>query len=284
MNATIRSLVLALALALAFAFAAAGCGAAKARYASAAVQVASAPAQPQKLERSVFARDPNGQLSEDQIQKILRAPLELDLPARVGVLPIVDAEDWRGPGPAYSMAPPAVAPLVAGLRGTEPFTLVTEMMPIPSGALGMEALREMAARYQLRYVLLYREKVATRERVNPWAIGYATVLGAFFLPGDTLSVDGYVEATLFDVKTGILVLTVRRRVTGTRMTNVWHTGDKLEHMQRKAAVHAAPELAKDVRKAAYRFAEAAQIENGRRVADVEDAPATTAIDGAQQAM
>ena len=35
--------------------------------------------------------------------------------------------------------------LTAALRGTEPFPLATEVMPIPSGALGMEALREIAA-------------------------------------------------------------------------------------------------------------------------------------------
>jgi hypothetical protein len=281
MKTTLCSVALALAVV--------GCGAAKAQYASSAVTVPSA-ASPQKLERSVFARDPNGQLNEQEIQRILQAPLELDLPARVGLLPIIDAADWRGPGPSYEMAPSAVAHLVKGLRGTEPFTLVTEMMPIPSGALGMEALREMAARYQLRYVLLYREKVATRERANPWAIGYATVVGALFLPGDTLSVDGYVEASLFDVKTGILVYTVRRRVTGKRRTNIWHTGDKLENMQRKAAQAAAPELAKDVRKATYRFAEAARVENGRRVAGSESAPtapatpASDATHAAAQAM
>ncbi len=246
-------------------------GANKAQYASEAMGPAAAA--PQKLERSVFARDPNGELTEEGIQKILAAPLELELPARVGILPIVDAEDWRGPGPSYSMAPAAVAELVASLRGSTPFTLVTEMMPIPSGALGMEALREMAARYQLRYVLLYREKVATRERANPWAIGYATLVGALFLPGDSLSVSGYVEASLFDVKTGILLFTVRRRVTGKRKTNVWHTDDKLEHMQRVAAVKAAPELAKDVRKAVYRYEAAAKVENER-----EPSPATAPLD------
>ena len=252
-----KALLLTLALA-----ATTACGAAKASYASQAV--AGAITQPPAaLERSVFARDPNGQLTEDGIQKILEARLELDLPARVGVLPIIDAVDWRGPGPSYEMAPAAVATMLTGLRGSEPFTHVTEMMPIPSGALGMEGLREMAARYQLRYVLLYREKVATKTRANPWAIGFATVVGALFLPGDTLYVDGYVEASLFDVKTGVLVFTVRRRVWGKRKTNLWHTDDKLEYMQRNAAINAAPELAKDVRKAVYRFSEAAAVENER---------------------
>jgi hypothetical protein len=51
-------------------------------------------------------------------------------------------------------------------------------MPIPSGALGMEALREVAARYRLRYVLLYREIIRPRTRLNGWAWTYPTLLGA----------------------------------------------------------------------------------------------------------
>ena len=239
-----------------------GCGAAKASYQS---RAAVAPAA-QPLTQSVFARDPNGSLSEAGIQKILSSSLELDLPARVGVLPVVEASDWRGPGPSFDTAPAAVGALVKGLRGSDPFTLVTEMMPIPSGALGMEALREMAARYQLRYVLLYHEKVATRERANPWMIGYVTLVGALFLPGESLSVSGYVEASLFDVKTGVLLFTVRRRVSGKQRTNLWHTSDKLSRMRHVAAYKAAPSLAKDVRSAVFRFADAARIENKRRVA------------------
>jgi hypothetical protein len=252
---------------------ASGCASQGARYASTPMADAPPTAAPAPLERSEFARDPQGQLSEEKIQTILAARLELALPSRVGVLPIVDATDWRGPGPSYEMAPGAVANLVEELRGGEPFSLVTEMMPIPSGALGMEALREMAARYQLRYVLLYREKIQQNRRSNAWVAGYVTLLGALFLPGDTLTVDGYVEASLFDVKTGILLFTVRRRITGERATNVWHTDLKLATMQRRAAVQAAPELAKDVRVASYRFAEAAAQENERRLATQSVPPA-----------
>jgi rhombotail lipoprotein len=248
-----------------------GCAGAKARYTSAAV--APQAEAPQPLERSLFSRDPNGELSEDRIQEILAAELELELPARIGVLPVVDAVDWRGPGPSYEMAPAALVELVKGLRGSEPFTHVTEMLSIPSGALGMEALREIAARYQLRYILLYRERMLTRERANAWAIGYATLVGALFLPGDTLQVNGYVEASLLDVKTGILAFTVRRRVMGHRETNVWHTGDKLEDMQLKAALAAAPELAADVRKAVHQFSAAARLENERKARDAAEAAA-----------
>src|SRR5882762_4320175 len=97
---------------------------------------------PPPLDRSVFARDPNGQLSEDALQKILASPIELDLPSRVGVLPIITATDWRGPSPDFERVPAGLGSLVARLRKDAAFSLVTEMMPIPSGSLGMEALRE----------------------------------------------------------------------------------------------------------------------------------------------
>src|SRR5687767_1465231 len=135
------------------------------RMKSARMAGAALPA-PVPLERSVFSRDPQGQLSEDKLQEILSSRLELDLPARVGVLPVITATDWRGPNPDYDRLPAGVGPFVKRLRGTEGFTLVTEIMPIPSGALGMEALREIAARYRLRYVVLYREVVRRRTRLN----------------------------------------------------------------------------------------------------------------------
>src|ERR1051325_4139720 len=74
-----------------------------------------APAAPPPLDRSLFARDPNGQLSEDALQKILGAPIELDLPSRVGVLPILTATDWRGPSPDFERVPPGTSPPVAPL-------------------------------------------------------------------------------------------------------------------------------------------------------------------------
>src|SRR5215813_452023 len=94
-----------------------GCGSAQ-KMATAAMPSAQAAAlspQPAPLERSVFARDPNGQLSEDALQKILASPIELDLPSRVGVLPIITATDWRGPGPDFDHVPAGTGPLVGRL-------------------------------------------------------------------------------------------------------------------------------------------------------------------------
>lgn len=242
----------------------AGCGAPMkmASHAMAASEAAPVPAPP-PIDRSLFARDPGGQLTEDALQKILAAPIELDLPARVGVMPVLTARDWRGPSPDFEV-PAGVAPFVTKLRGSEPFTLVTELMAIPSGALGMEALREIAARYQLRYVILYREVLAEERRLNKAAWLYPTVVGALVAPGQEHQVYGFVEATLFDVKTGLLLFTTRRAVSGTRSSNVWHQDHKLAQLRATLLGKYAPSLADDVKADLYRFADAALVENRRR--------------------
>ena len=239
------------------------CAGSKMRMASAPMAQGEVMPAPTPLDRSLFARDPGGQLTEDALQKILAAPIELDLPARVGVVPVLTATDWRGPSPDY-LVPAGVAPFVTRLRGSEPFTLVTEVMAIPSGALGMEALREVAARYQLRYVLLYREVIRKERRLNKTAWGYATGLGALVLPGQEHQVYGFIEATLFDVKTGLLLFTTRRAVNGTRRSNVWHQDHKLEQLRAALLSKYAPSLADDVKADLYRFADAALVENRRR--------------------
>ncbi|HEY5944509.1 MAG TPA: hypothetical protein VIV40_03420, partial [Kofleriaceae bacterium] len=223
--------------------------------AAAAYPTASAPPPP--LDRSVFARDPNGQLSEEMLQKILATPIELDLPSRVGVLPIITATDWRGPSPDYERVPAGTAPLVARLRKDAAFSLVTEMMPIPSGALGMEALREAAARYRLRYVILYREVLAKKHHQNAWSWGYATAVGALFLPGKQHEVYGYIEATMFDVKTGLLMFTTRRAITASQSTTAWNRDAKLAKLAAQALARFTPELAVDVLADLRRFAAAA---------------------------
>ena len=117
--------------------------------------------------------------------------------------------------------PPGLAPFVDRLRKDPAFSLVTQTMVIPSGSLGMEALRENAARYRLRYILLYREVLGRREVLGPWAWGYATVVGALFLPGQKQDIRGYIEASMFDVKTGLLMFTTRRSITASQSTNRW---------------------------------------------------------------
>jgi hypothetical protein len=242
-----------------------------------------APTAPPPLDRSVFARDPNGQLSEEMLQKILGSPIELDLPSRVGVLPIITATDWRGPSPDFERVPAGVSPLVARLRKDAAFSLVTEMMPIPSGALGMEALREAAARYRLRYIVLYREVLAKKHHLNAWAWGYATAVGALFLPGKQHEVYGYIEATMFDVKTGLLMFTTRRSVLASQSSNEWRTHDKLSQLASNTVSKFAPDLATDFLLDVRRCANAAIAENGHRTDVLVSVPPpggpTVATDG-----
>jgi hypothetical protein len=247
---------------------------------------------PPPLERSLFDKSPSGALTEESIQKILAAPIELDLPARVGLLPIMTATDWRGPGPDYRV-PSGVAPLIKSLREDKAFSLVTQTMVIPSGALGMEALREVAARYRLRYLLLYREVLAKGSRFNPWAWGYATIVGAFFLPGKHQEVYGYTEVSMFDVKTGTLMFTTRRAITAAQRSNQWHQDVKLDQLAANAVAKFAPELAYDVRADLRRYAKAIVAENARMQGappveigslPLEDEGKTIAIDPARPAV
>lgn len=239
--------------------------AAPARVASSPM-AAAAQAVPAPLDRSLFARDPNGQLSEDALQKILASPIELELPSRVGVIPVMTAKDWRGPNPD-SAVPAGVSTFVAKLRQDPAFSLVTQTMVIPSGALGMEALREMAARYRLRYVFLYREVLAKNRRMNGYEWGYLTGIGALFLPGQKQEVYGYIEASMFDVKTGLLMFTTRRALSATQNTNQWHKQEKLDKLAARATSEHAPALAVDVEVDLRRFAQAAIAENTAKTGD-----------------
>jgi hypothetical protein len=258
-----RAAMLVICLVAAAAATAACGGAPHSRMASmpmAAAAAAPVPQPPPPLDRSLFARDPNGQLAEDALQKILAAPIELDLPARVGVMPVMTPADWRGPGPDHGV-PSGMSTLVDRLRRDAAFSLVTQTMVIPSGALGMEALREIAARYRLRYLILYREVLAKRGRLNGWAWGYATGVGALFLPGQRQEVYGYIEASMFDVKTGLLMFTTRRALEASQRTNQWNKRDKLDRLAAIATSKFAPDLASDLLTDLRRFAAAAQAEN-----------------------
>jgi len=228
-----------------------------------AAEPTAAAAVPPPLDRSVFDKNPGGQLTEENLQRILASPIELALPSRVGVLPISTAKDWHGPNPDHQV-PPGVANFVATLRRDSAFSLVTQTMVIPSGALGMEALRETAARYRLRYLLLYREVLAKKSRFSPWAAGYATVVGALFLPGQQQEVYGYIEASMFDVKTGLLMFTTRRSILAQQNSNIWHGTIKLDRLASNATSKYSPELAGDVLADLRRFAAAAIAENANR--------------------
>jgi hypothetical protein len=112
-------------------------------------------------------------------------------------------------------------------------------------------------------VILYREVLAKHAHHGAWAWVYATGVGALIAPGREHEVYGYIEATMFDVKTGLLMFTTRRAVMGTEETNEWHSADKLARLASMTASKAAPELATDVLADVRRFASAAIAENAK---------------------
>ena len=86
-----------------------------------AIDRGSAAARP--LDHSEFSSNPNGELSEEQLQKILASPIELDLPSRVGVLPGDHRGRLaRGPTPDYDNVPDGLASLVYRLRKDASFS------------------------------------------------------------------------------------------------------------------------------------------------------------------
>jgi rhombotail lipoprotein len=124
-------------------------------------------------------------------------------------------------------------------------------------------------------VILYREVLRSKKKVNRWAWGYATLVGATFLPGQQHEVWGYIEASMFDVKTGTMMFTTRRAVQGTRRANVWYQDDKVAALSSKLVGTYAPDLASDLMSDLYRFAAAARLENDRRARVAAGVPEPT---------
>ena len=205
-------------IALVIVCALAGCGA-KMKMASAPMAAAApsmaAPAAPPPLDRSVFARDPNGQLCEDALQKILGvadrarsavarrraadhhrdrlARAEPRLPARAA-----------GHGPARRAAAQGRGVLAGHRDDADSVGRARHGGAARSVGALPAALRGAVSR-------------GAREEVAPRTRGRSDVrdgVGAVFVPGREHEVYGYIEATMFDVKTGLLMFTTRRAVMG----------------------------------------------------------------------
>ena len=78
---------------------------------------------------------------------------------------------------------------------------------LPNGG-GIEGLRVIAARYRLRYLLLYSERFEDATHLNGLAWLYPTVLGMFVVPGVTVESRGLAQADMLDVRTGTVLFSV----------------------------------------------------------------------------
>jgi hypothetical protein len=75
------------------------------------------------------------------------------------------------------------------------------------------------------------------------------------------------------MKTGILLLTVRRAVRARQLTNLWYADDKLRDLQRRLAARFVPELAAEARSRIARLQELVQAERRTALTAVGPRPA-----------
>lgn len=269
------SLKLGLVTSLVCLGAATGCGAAP----SAALKpgaAAEAPAPRPALERSLFSRDSTGSVSEDNLQRVLAARVDVTLPARIGVVALDSAFDPEKRAPVAEQAIVAKS-LTRALKGSPHVSAVTDVsteLPNPSG---IEGLRAIAARYRTRYLMLVNTVTEDRSHLNNWAWLYATGVGVFLAPGQTVSTEGLLEASLFDVKTGTVLYTVREPFQSSRVT--WLIGAERTQASEdgEAIARAAQRLGKKVLGETEELArwvrdEGGNIEKTARSAGTEAAP------------
>lgn len=165
---------------------------------------------PKVLDHDAFARDTPTGISESELHAVLDAPVFLAPKARVGVVPVFRNHDVRESGTAEG-TPNA---LVEALNASNLVELASEISSEWVAGSGVAGLRELAARYRVDYLVLYRARHDVQTHKNPWAWGYATILGALFFPGETVEAAGVLEATFFDVKTGTILFTSLERFHG----------------------------------------------------------------------
>ncbi|HVY45322.1 MAG TPA: hypothetical protein VHB21_05555 [Minicystis sp.] len=221
-----------------------GCGAGPAAMEPPKLAVAAAPA-PRVLDKSLYAKDATGGLGEDDLQKVLRTPIDLELPARVGVVPLAEPFDASGKA-SLGVRSVASRDLAASLRGQPYFSQVSDVSTELPHTGGIEGLRLLAARYRLRYLLLFSERFEDDTHVNGWAWTYPTILGMFVTPGVTVQSRGVVQADLLDVRTGTILFSAVESLDVSHQSLLIGAARTHQELQQAAAAKAAKRLAQKV--------------------------------------
>jgi hypothetical protein len=179
------------------------------------------------VEHDPFGRDRSGAISEDDLERVLRTPVYLADETRLGIVPVAVAYEADDSIPLA----PVPGALAEALDNTGFFTVATEVSTDWPSDTSISGLRELAARYRARYLLLYRHRFIERRRANGWSAAYLTVVAIPFVPSRTLETAGVLEATLFDAQTGAILFTVYERVHAESDENIWGNGNRLREMR-----------------------------------------------------
>lgn len=221
-----------------------GCAAAPSKplRAEFAHQIAPEAVQQAPLQDNHFRSDRSGNLTEDQLKAILDAPIFLEEETRLGIVPVATAYEVDRDLPIASVP----HTLSDALEKTGYFEITTEVSTDWPKDRSVAGLRELAARYRAKYLLLYRHRFTERDWTNGWGWAYLTGVGALFVPANTVETAGVLEATLFDVRTGTILFTVYERVHDLNDMNVWNNDEKRRGIKARLLDKAADKLADEV--------------------------------------
>lgn len=219
-----------------------GCGAARYAASDVALPPLAVAETSEVLTDDLFRRDASGSIGEDDLKRVLAAPVFLEDKARLGIVPVRHQYSVDDDVPLDTLP----GELVSQLGDAGLFDLVTEVSTDWPADGKISGLRELAARYRSEYLLLVRHRFVDYDYTNEWAVVYLTLVGAFFVPSNTLSTRGVVEATLFDVKTGTLLFTVQERVRAESKENIWQNDRKKQTLQEELLVSASKKLSEQV--------------------------------------
>jgi len=220
-----------------------------------------APRAAAPVDRDHFTRDKTGGIAEEHLRELITAPVYLAEDTRLGILPVAVAYEADPEVPVTGV--PGV--LAESLDQTGFFQVASEVSADWPSNRSVAGLRELAARYQTRYLLLYRHRFVERSHTNAWSVTWFALVTIPIVPAKTLETAGVLEATLFDVRTGTLLFTVYERVYAVSDENVWGNERKLRAMRQALVKDGAEALAGRVVHQVQRLAAA-------RPAPAEDAP------------
>ena len=198
------------------------------------------PAAP--LTENHFRTDRTTNITEAQLKEILEAPVLLEDMTRVGIVPVATAYEVDNGVPVDSVP----QHLSAAMERTGFFDVTTEIATDWPANGSISGLRELAARYRVKYLMLYRHRFVDAEHTNGWAWTWPTVVGLLFAPSQTIQAAGVMEASLFDVRTGTILFTVFHRVAGDTDENVWRNEAKLRDLKEELLIEGTTKLADEM--------------------------------------
>lgn len=230
---------------------------------------AASPAAPAPLTRSLFRKPQDREnLDEDVIQRVINAPLQPELPARAGVL-VLDAPFTRKAYAALTPGDRAPQILARRLERDRHFVMVSDISPHLVKGQDIEAIRELATRYRLRYLVIFNRRFDDQRRVNRWGWSWLSLVAIPFAPAYTYRTTGLLEATLMDVRTGTFLFTTQVHIEATQRGTPWSGDDTLAAMELEAARDAALKLSSKFLAKCRRLVSHADAERVKRTEERE---------------